>query len=294
MARSKKSSGADDVPRSPFAERGFVLSAGFLGIAMIIGLLTILTGSDDSGTGSAAVSASPVGTLPALPPATPCPTPSPAVPQASASTTAGKAGTANAGAAATQPPAAPPATSQAPTAVVDDVVWTYYFGLALPSSDTAGPLAAEGDTARCFEHSRTGALLAAVQISARFHFSAEWQTITGRQIMPGPGRDEAVRRRQLAMKQAQAMNKTVAPIDLQGMRQVVGFTIAEYTDEAATIRIASASPSEGGMFGQTYSLTWSDGDWKLNLSGTGLTSVQSARLGSLTGYTPWGLNASRP
>lgn len=304
MARSKKSGASAEVGANPFTERGFVASAGLLGIAVLVGLLTIVTASDNGGAkADGNATEIPSATLPALPPAPACPAAAPAKGSSAPATTPATATTPTTRTTASAP-ANTPATAQAapaepggPADIAPDTVWTYYAGLALPESPGAGPLATTGDAARCFTHSRAGALIAAAQISARFVFSSDWRTVAGYQLADAPGRDAAVRRRTQAEQSSAAQpggTDAATAIDPQHVRQISGFQIVGYSDDTATVRIAASSPAEGILVSSTYWLVWSDGDWKLKVSDSGATALTTQRIASLTGYTPWSGNAGRP
>ncbi len=73
------------------------------------------------------------------------------------------------------------------------VTWQLWQSVALPFSKAAGPQIVQGNVARCYAHTPTGALLAAVQIQYRLGISSNWRQIADTQIMPGPGRNVFIR-----------------------------------------------------------------------------------------------------
>lgn len=247
---------------SPFTERGFILSGALLGIGVLCGTLAVFTASGDEPEDAAdPAAAGPAVAAPQLPPAERCPAPP----------------TPAAGAANSPPP---------------DVSWTPYRGVFVPVSDASGPLAAHGDVARCFSHSPSGALLAAVHISARYAFAPDWRAIAEYQIVADPARNSAVERRAKAEQANGGARQGL--LDPQKVRQVEGYQIVSYADEAATVRILTATPSGGPLMSSMYAMVWTDGDWKLQMQPSGSTSVSTQELPQAPEFTVWNKNTDQP
>jgi hypothetical protein len=161
----------------------------------------------------------------------------------------------------------------APTAT-----WTVYKSIAVPSSPTAGPLVLDGEMARCYARTPTGALIAAWQLYVRHIFSDDWRRITDEQVMPGPGRDAFTRKR------ATVTGDTSDP---GTYGQVAGFKFVTYTKDTAVIQIVTRF-TDGTMQVGTETVIWSAGDWRLQLQPDGQDSPNFQQVQSLDGFVPWG------
>ncbi|WP_158013636.1 hypothetical protein [Carbonactinospora thermoautotrophica] len=153
-----------------------------------------------------------------------------------------------------------------------------FHTVAVPSSPTAGPAVVDGDVARCYAHTPTGALLAAWQIGIRYLVADDWRTVVAQQVMPGPGRDTYVRLRA----------QVTANSDQPGQYgQVAGFKFVTYTPQVAVIQLVSRFPT-GSLQVITATVVWSDGDWKLQLQPDGSVSPSAQHVPSLAGFVVWG------
>jgi len=140
---------------SPWAERGWQLSAVALVITVVLGVMLFVAtrGSNDSAPSSPAVPAVVSTTAPGGAPST------------TGATTSGG--------------------SDPLTAAPTSVEWRLWYGIALPSS-ADGPRNADGSG---YAHTPTGALLAVAQIPYRAIFGPDWRTNATTQLLPGPERD---------------------------------------------------------------------------------------------------------
>lgn len=267
MARNRRDrSPGPAVGGNPFTERGFVLSGGLLGVGVLCGVLAVFTASGD-GSKNSADSAAPAATaaLRQLPPLENCPAaPAPTDPNA--------------------------ANGESP----NNASWSSYRGLFVPFSNTSGPLAAQGDVARCFAHSQAGALMAAVHISARYALAPDWQAVGQYQMVANSDRDAAMQRRAAAMGSVSVDPSAGTQLDPQRVRQVTGYQVVSYTDTEATVRILTATPSGGTSVSSMYAMVWVDGDWKLRLQPGGSTSMATQEVDSPAGFTAWSQSAGRP
>lgn len=135
-------------------------AAGFLGLALIGGLVVALSGGgEDPGTTGATT---PAAAAPADP----------------------------SGAGAVSEPA--PAKN-----ALGDVTWELVSGRAVPSSPTTGPTKVSGPVHAGYAHTQDGAVLAALNIATRYAFtpSSGWLKVTTAQVEPGKGRDAFVKSR---------------------------------------------------------------------------------------------------
>jgi hypothetical protein len=186
---------------------------------------------------------------------------------------------------AASPPAAavgggcdvPPGPQAVPVSTPPGVTWQLYDTVALPFSTQVGPTVIAGDVARCYAHSPTGALLAAVQIAVRYALAANWQAVIAEQVMPGTGRN-------VYAAQRSATNFTIQAGEFG---QIAGFQFVTYTNPLAVVQIVVQLPS-GEMQATTMTVQWSGSDWRLQLQPDGSPGPNVQQVASLTGFIPWG------
>jgi len=148
MTNQKKADG-----RSPWTRPGFLFGGAFVVLILVLGVVLVVTTSDD-----------PADSTPTAQPAPPAGDPAPAPPADEGPTTV--------------PTSAPPG-----------VRWELFQTVALPYSAKAGPRQVDTSVAAGYAHTPTGALLAASHIPVRKLLAPNWQQVVERQVMPGPGRD---------------------------------------------------------------------------------------------------------
>lgn len=183
-------------------------------------------------------------------------------------TNAGKSSPSPAGTAAGSECSLPGESTDVPAAPPSDVRWEPVGSLAAPTSATAGPQLVDGGLRRCYQHSPTGALLAAINITQGMSSPATALKVVDKQWTPGPGKDN-----QLA-----SLSEDLS----SGDAMLAGFRIPACSLDKCIVALAIASPSASG--GVTVPLVWADHDWKVDGSGGAL---ETKPLKSLTGYTPW-------
>jgi len=151
-----------------------------------------------------------------------------------------------------------------------DVTWAPFLAISAPTSPTLGPKRLTGPLRQCFQHSPSGALIAAVNIMlAAGAEPSTYKRVVDAQFTPGPGRDAAL-----------------ASFDgSQGD-----------TASAAAFRLGGCTPSvcnvelilfgDGLYLDQSIPLTWAKGDWYVN----GAVKVPQAGLVQAipAGFTAWG------
>lgn len=170
-----------------------------------------------------------------------------------------------------------------PTSAPPGVTWTYFRGVALPQSRTYGPTRIEGDVAAGYEHSPTGALLAATNISTRYSFGAGWREVLEQQTAPGPGRKSWT-----AFRTQHPINPN-EQVTAGAYGQFSGFRFVNYTPELATIQIATQFAAYGGAQQATIlTVQWTGQDWVLVLQPDGFPSPRATDVSQPTDYTPWG------
>ena len=158
------------------------------------------------------------------------------------------------------------------------VRWEVFNGAVLPVSDEHGPAVVDGAVARCYAHTPTGALIAAVQIDYRALVDPGGGVeVARKQTVPGEGQEALV----TALRE-RGRPGSAAPGELC---QVAGFRFVNYTPEEAVIAIATRC-------GEKIQLTedrvqWRNGDWHQVLEPDGSSSPTAAELADLSGMTVW-------
>lgn len=237
---------ADQAP-SPFRRPGFVAAAGFLAVIVVLGVVVAVA---DSGAGSSDDSAAPATAPPS-----------------------GDGGRTSGGCQPTD------TTQQVPTAAPPGVRWELFQAIALPTSATAGPLVQHGERRSCYAHTPVGAMIAALQISARLTYSSQWRVILDQQVVDGPGKTALARER--------ASTGASPPLPAGEVAQVAGFRFITYSADTAVIslllRLAPSTYAES-----TLTVKWQDGDWRLELQPDGSPDIAGPQRSSLEGYVAWG------
>lgn len=172
-----------------------------------------------------------------------------------------------------------PAVSEDLPQTAPDARWELTRTVALPVSETAGPARVDGDVARCYAHSPTGALLAAAQISARYVVAEDWQSVVKEQTY-GAGQQPLLEQRTAYEKTAEP----VAPVPGE-LGQVAGYQYVTYTPQTAVLVLVNRFGDSGVMQATTITLRWHEGDWQMELPSV---SPPQKTVDSLTGYVPWG------
>lgn len=177
--------------------------------------------------------------------------------------------------------AVPHIAAAEPLLVAPDVQWQLFAGVPLPYSKTAGPLQADGPVYSSYQRSQTGALIAAVQLGARYLVTPGdgWRQVVERQVLPGVGRDTFARNRATVTQDA--------PPGTYG--QTAGFRFVAYTPDVAAIQLVSRFPTRGALQVITATVAWVDGDWRLALQPDGGSSATAQAVSSLDGFVVWGI-----
>lgn len=215
--------------------------AGGLIVLVLIGLVWILIG----GNGSGSTTATPTRTVTAAPPGS-----SPSSSLTSLSPASSSASTAANGC------NLPGGTTAVPTSVIP-VTWQAVGGIAAPVSASAGPArisGTQGALRSCYQHSPTGAVLAAMNIAAAATTPSEQQVIQ-QGYTPGPGRQEAM----------------AQPAD-SGGGSISGFTTQACTQSVCLVKLAFTV--QGLYIEQSMPMIWAGDDWKVNGQVTGVAQAQ--------------------
>ena len=176
------------------------------------------------------------------------------------------------------PPSAPAEVPAPLTAAPAGVQWELFQGVALPTSRTDGPTRIDGPVHAGFAQTPTGALLADAQISYRSLVDpdlAGLRRVAEAQLVEGPGKVAY-------LNLIDQLRENAPPA--AGYAQIVGFRYITYTPDLAVISLATRGKS-GALQVGTDTMRWVDGDWKVELPGSGLQQPQVVQ--DLAGYVPW-------
>jgi hypothetical protein len=186
-------------------------------------------------------------------------------------------GSANAG---TQPSSTPgasvcglPSGDQAkPATTPTDTKWELVGKVAAPTSPTQfGPGKTEANGLRsCFAHSPTGALYAAVNMTA-LSAAGKADLVYEQLAVPSPERDAVLK-----------SSPTAAPSSVSA--QLAGFTFRSYEADRAVIDLAFKG-ANGTFVSIPVPLQWYGGDWKFVVPATGDTGAR--QIADLGGYIEW-------
>lgn len=174
------------------------------------------------------------------------------------------------------------ATSDArPTAAPSDIEWEAAYGSTWPVSASVGPTATVDGVARCFEHSPMGAALAAVNIleGVRVLGLEEATAVIDAQFADTPGK-QVVRD---GIAQASPDN----PPEQRVGPRLLGFKIVSYTPDEARIVCVEAWPNAPQYTGETITVVWVDGDWRMQVEDDGKITAYGTVTVDPGSYLPW-------
>ncbi|GGV18293.1 hypothetical protein GCM10010260_67600 [Streptomyces filipinensis] len=249
--RPRRGSGEWEQPF--WQQRGWILSAGFLLVLVVLGAFALMT-HGSGGTRGLAHSPTPSGTN-------------------AQGGGGGSQGDRPAGCHTDD-------SDQArPTAPPKDVSWKANGTDLVPVSRTAGPLKFDGSIWSCFAHTPTGAVFAAHAIGDHFAFPG-WREVVERQVVPGPGRDEFVAERSKDKDQS-----------LSGQPRGItytGFSVLSYNKQQATVMLLAGVPGASKYGSLSMTLRWRDGDWKVVADSDGTIFSGVSRVDGTDGFVTWG------
>lgn len=269
------STDGDNEETSLWEGRGFVASAIVVGAVVVCLIVWLVVGGSGGDTPSTQPTTTPTVVepteqpteQPSEPPATPGDEPStPATPPPANNATGGcKAKNPD----QRMPRVAPPA-----------VTWQFETDMLIPQQAQGGPAVTESNgLRRCFAHSPTGAVLAAMVTLGQVRNPQLTEAVLAKRMAPGPGLTKAL---------AQARTSP-SPGNTEKASQFTGFKIIDYLPNRAIVAIAVQVDyrSVGSL---PLTLVWSGGDWKVMLQADGSFngSVAPDVLNSLDGYVRFG------
>lgn len=232
---------------SPFASRGFQVSAAFVAGLVILGGVVVFTGDDGEQQ------------------ATPSPSEHTDTPDKGGSGP-GCGGLSD-------------RNQSVPKSAPAGVSWDLATGgFAVPSSKKAGPAKVHGEVARCYAHTPTGALLAAVQITARTLAAKDWRTVVDAQTV-GAGKAAYVKKRAEYEK-----SEGSAALGNGDHGQIAGFKFVTYNRDTAVIDLVWRA-EDGALTSGTSTMLWSGGDWKNEIAES---PAPSSPVNDLAGFVAWG------
>lgn len=145
-----------------------------------------------------------------------------------------------------------PAGDQSPPETPPAVTWQERDGVEIPVSPTLGP----GDTSvmnRCYAHSPSGALLAAVELRADEIRHGNGTVIVNRAARTGE--------RLSALVDGEIPDVSDLPHDATG--ELIGYRFESARDDDVTVSLAWASTTSGRSTSARIRLLWEDQDWKV-------------------------------
>lgn len=166
-----------------------------------------------------------------------------------------------------------------PTAVPDDVEWRALNLAQVPVSASAGPTRTEGPLWWCFAHTPAGAALAAHVIPAQMT-GPDWRTVIERQLVAGRGRDMFEFQRSLIGDSA------ADAYESSEYASYSGFSVLSYSKEKAAVELVMKNGQSYGR--STITLLWNGGDWKIVPRGNGSLHTPVEQVQSLEGRLLWG------
>ncbi|MEU1121959.1 MULTISPECIES: hypothetical protein [unclassified Streptomyces] len=242
-----------DAGESPFRKPLFVASAGFLlAVVLLAAFVIMTTNGEDGGDTDAA----------------------PAAPSSPAHSAAPDAEAGNC-------PKLTDTSTELPALAPSGVTWDLFRTLALPASKASGPAVVEGDVARCYARTPTGALLAAAQISSRSMLATDWRAVMKAQTY-GDARDALIKKRAAAEK------KSPAPDPEPGeLGQFAGYRFVTYSKNTAVVELVTRFNQPEILQVSTVTLRWSDtaDDWQYEIA---QAHAEPHTVDSLAGYVKWG------
>lgn len=154
--------------------------------------------------------------------------------------------------------------------------WELVGTFAVPTSPEIGPGESDEGIASCFAHSVTGAVFAAVNY-------------LGASTDPSVDSAALVRARAVMNEAAERLlQEPEAATDGNATYQLAGFRVADSTPDRATIDLVVRStegPTSGQLFSLTFTLAWTDGDWRVAIPDSG--QPPTSAVSSLAGYVEW-------
>ncbi|GAB2945341.1 hypothetical protein [Streptomyces heilongjiangensis] len=260
MLNSGRARGGSGEWEQPFwQQRGWILSAGFLGVLVLLAALFAVTGNGAGGSSGASGDPSPAPT-----------------------STSDRGSGPDSGDGGPQDRPAGCRTDDSvqarPTKAPRDFHWKANGTGLVPVSRTAGPLKYDGPVWSCFARTPMGAVMAVHSITDHLSYDG-WREVVERQVVPGAGRDALIRTR----TQSGDKSTTGSP-DAGGY---TGFTVLTYNRSQATVMVLVSGMGGGGYGSASVTVRWQDGDWKLVPEADGTIYGGVAQVSGTDGFVTW-------
>ncbi|WP_277371937.1 hypothetical protein [Rhodococcus rhodochrous] len=146
--------------------------------------------------------------------------------------------------------------------------WITVGGIEVPIGTTDGPSNGEWEPFAGFSHTPQGAALAAITQSVQLSTASDrtWPQVLAGVAAPGEGRDLYAAHRGLV---------EISGTDPEMVPTIVGYTITDYSDEAATVDVVQRF-SDDSLASSTTQVVWIDDDWRLHLPSDDTTATITA------------------
>ncbi|MDX3690718.1 hypothetical protein PV726_10370 [Streptomyces europaeiscabiei] len=251
MVNPGRSRGGSGEWEQPFwQQRGWVLSAGFLLVLLVLAAATLMNSDDDASEASGSPS-----------------------PTASASDGSGGGDARPAGCRTDN------SEQEKPTAAPKDIYWKAGGTHLVPVSKSAGPLTFDGPVWSCYAHTPMGAVFAAHAITNNFGLEG-WREVVERQVVPGAGRDAYVAKRSKKEDESASGQPSEETFS--------GFSVLAYNEKEATVMILGRIPSVDKYGSLSVTLRWQDGDWKVLPDPDGTIYGGVSYTDGTSGFITWG------
>jgi hypothetical protein len=260
MLNSGRAHGGSGEWEQPFwQQRGWILSAGFLVVLLVLAVLFAVTGDD--------------GERPAGASGDPSPAPT------STSSSDDTSGSGKGGSDTRPAGCRTDDRDQAkPTEAPRDFHWKANGTGLVPVSKAAGPLKYDGPVWSCFAHTPLGAVMAAHAITDHLSYDG-WRKVVNKQVVPGAGRDALI-----ASRSQEADKSTTGSPDAGGY---AGFTVLSYDETRATVMVLVRGMGDGGFGSASVNVRWQDGDWKLSPDPDGTVYSGVSQVSGTDGFVTW-------
>ncbi|MER5469640.1 hypothetical protein ABZX90_23080 [Streptomyces sp. NPDC002935] len=254
MLNSGRPQGGSGEWEQPFwQQRGWILSAGFLLVLLVLAGFTMMSGGNGK--------------------------------PADASGDPGRQPTSTAGPDRGGRPDTRPAGCRTddgdqakPTRAPKDFTWKADGTGLVPVSRTVGPLTFDGPVWSCYARTPMGSVMAAHAITDHLSYPG-WRKVVDRQVVPGAGRDALVESR------AAAGDKPTSGTPDGG--GYAGFTVLSYDKGKSTVMFVVRVPGKDAYGTASVTLRWLDGDWKLAPDADGTVYSGMSQISGTKGFVTW-------
>ncbi|MET9902731.1 hypothetical protein [Streptomyces sp. NPDC006446] len=255
MLNSGRPQGGSGEWEQPFwQQRGWILSAGFLLVLLVLAVFTMMGGGEKAADASDGPARKP---------------------DSSADTDRGGSGGQD-----TRPAGCrtDDGDQAKPTRAPKDFTWKADGTGLVPVSRSVGPRTFDGPVWSCYARTPMGSVMAAHAITDHLSYPG-WREVVDRQVVPGAGRDALVESR------AAAGDKPTSGAPDGG--GYAGFTVLSYDKEKSTVMFVVRVPGKDAYGTASVTLRWLDGDWKLAPDADGTVYSGMSQISGTKGFVTW-------